>query len=40
MLQPLANLKEKQCSLPFLKDLRACKSKDMSKSKVGEKNKK
>lgn len=39
MIQPLANLKEKHCSLPYLKDKRGCKSKGMSKLNVGEKKK-
>lgn len=40
MLQPLADLKEKQYSPPYLKDKRACKSKCIAKTKVGEKTEK
>lgn len=37
-LQPLADLKEKQCSPPYLKDRRTCKSNGIAKTKVGEGN--
>lgn len=40
MLQPLINLKQKQCSPPYLKYKRTHKNKGMSKSKFGEKKKK
>lgn len=35
MLQPLADLKEKQYFSPYLKDTRAHKNKGIEKSKVG-----
>lgn len=40
MIQPLAYLKEKQCPLPYLKDMTTRKSEGMSKSKFQEKKKK
>lgn len=35
LINPLANLKEQRCSPPYLKDIRACKTKNIAKTKVG-----